>query len=189
MKKNVRVAVLALIAAPALADSHMKAGLWEMRIVKQVMDGQDMAARMAASQAQMQQMMASMSPAQRKQMEQTMGSRPMSGAANVHRICVSPEMASRDKPAVAPDSQCESTKVERSGNQLRFEMKCPTMTGKGESISHGDSITTRMDAVMTAAGGRHTMQSESQMKYLGPDCQGIKPADQIAREMQGGYQK
>ncbi len=189
MKKTLLVAMFALSATPALADTHMKAGLWEMRVVKQVMDGEDVAARMAASQAQMQQMMSSMSPAQRKQMEQMMGNRPMPGAANVHRICGSPEMASRDKPAVSPDSQCDSTKVERSGNKLRFEMKCPNMTGKGESVSNGDTITTRMDAVMTEEGRRHTMQSESQMKYLGPDCQGIKPADQIAKEMQGAYRK
>jgi hypothetical protein len=29
---------------------------------------------------------------------------------------------------------------------------------------------------MTDARGRHTMQTESQMRYLGPDCQGIKPS-------------
>jgi hypothetical protein len=36
----------------------------------------------------------------------------------------------------------------------------------------------------TGRDGKHTMQTESQMIYLGPDCQGLKPADQIAREMQ-----
>lgn len=181
MKKTVLVAALVLVTTPALADNHMKAGLWEMRILKQVMDGQDMAAQMAASQAQMQQMMSNMPPAQRKQMEQMMGNRPMPGANNTQRICVSPEMASRNKPAMPPDARCESTKVDRSGNKMSFEMKCPNMTGKGESITSGDTITTRMNAVMTDEGGRHTMQSESQMKYLGPDCQGIKPTDQIAK--------
>jgi len=41
-----------------------------------------------------------------------------------------------------------------------------------------------MDMTMTDARGQHSMQTESQMKFLGADCQGVKPADQIARDLQ-----
>ena len=59
MKKLILAAVLPLLATPAFAaDSGMKAGLWEIKTIKQVMDGQDMKAQMAAAQAQMQQQMA-----------------------------------------------------------------------------------------------------------------------------------
>ncbi|MCX8086101.1 MAG: DUF3617 domain-containing protein [Rhodocyclaceae bacterium] len=189
MKKTALALAIALAAPPLLAEGMMKPGLWEVRVVKQIIDGQDMAAQMAAAQAEMQQMLASLPPAQRKQMEQMMGGRAPAGAATTQRICVSPAMASQDKPALPPEARCETTKVTRSGNKLSFEMKCPNMSGKGESIASGDAITTRMDAVMTDERGRHTMQTESQMKYLGPDCQGLKPADQIAKEWQGGARK
>jgi hypothetical protein len=41
-----------------------------------------------------------------------------------------------------------------------------------------------MDMTTTDARGRHTMQSESQMKYLGADCQGVKPVEQLMKSMQ-----
>lgn len=189
MKKMLIGFALATASTLTVADAGIKAGLWEVQVVKQIMDGQDMAAQQAAAMAQMQAQMANMPPAQRKQMEQMMGGRQAMPSANVHRVCISPEMAARDKPVVPPDSRCEPGKYERSGNRTTFEMKCPDMTGKGESIVSGDTISTKMDMVMTDPRGRHTMQSESRMKYLGPDCQGLKPADQMAREMQAGGRK
>jgi len=190
MQKIVLVVALALVAVSAFADGSMKPGLWEMRVVKQIIDGQDMAAQMAAAAAQMQQMRANMSPAQRKQMEQMMGgNQPMPGPGNVQRICVSPAMAKEVKPVMPEDARCAPSNVTRSGNKVSFELKCPNMTGKGESIVSGNAVTTRLDAVMTESGKRHTMQSEWQMRYLGSDCQGVKPADEMAREMQRGYKK
>jgi hypothetical protein len=154
------------------------------------MDGRDMMAQMAGAQAEMQKMMANMPAAQKKQMEAMMG-KQAAPAANVHRICVSPEMAARDKP-MTPDDRCEPAKVSRSGNRTTFEFNCTTdgrtMAGKGESVVSGDTIGSRMDMVTTDARGKHTMQTESQMKFLGADCQGIKPADQIARELQQARQ-
>ena len=192
MKRLLIAAILTVGTTTVQADSMMKPGLWEMHIVKQVVDGQDTSAQMAAAQSQMQQMMANMSPAQRKQMEQMMGKQAMP-SSNMHRVCVSPEMASRDKPMMPPEAKCEPSKVERSGNKTTFAMNCTTegrtMVGKGESIVSGDSMSNRMDMTVTDASGRHTMQTESQMKFLGADCQGIKPADQLAREMQAGRKK
>ncbi|GAB1413897.1 hypothetical protein MASR1M97_26330 [Candidatus Desulfobacillus denitrificans] len=68
MRKAIVILALPLFTAPALADG-MKAGLWEIKTLKQVMDGRDMKAQMDAAQAQMQQQMASLPPDQRKQME------------------------------------------------------------------------------------------------------------------------
>jgi hypothetical protein len=183
MKKLIVVATLALTATSALADTSMKPGLWEVQSLKQIMDGQDMTAQMAAAQQQMQQMLASMPPAQRKQMEQSMGTQA-APSNNAQRICISPEMAAQDKAVTGVDTRCEPTSQQRSGNRISFELKCPTITGKGESTISGDTVTSKMDMVTTEGGQRHTMQSESQMKYLGADCKGIKPADQLVREMQ-----
>lgn len=186
MKKLVLITSLALAATSALADSGMKPGLWEMRVIKQIVDGQDMAAQMAEAQKQMQKMLADMPPAQRKQMEQAMGGQAAMPSNNTQRICISPAMAADDKPVVPTEAKCEPSKVQRSGNKTTYELNCPNMKGKGESIVSGDTITSKMDMVVTERGERHTMQSESQMKYLGSDCKGIKPADQMMREMQRG---
>ncbi|HTY99435.1 MAG TPA: DUF3617 domain-containing protein [Rhodocyclaceae bacterium] len=187
MKKSA-LAVLIALCGTAYADNPgLKAGLWEVTVVRQVMDGRDMTSQMAAAQAQMQQAMAKMSPAQRKQMEAMMGSKGGGQGSGAVRICVSPAMAARDKPMVDPEGRCEPAKVSRSGNKTSFEFNCTTggrtSVGKGETVASGDSMTTHMDMTTTGAEGRHTMQTDSQMKYLGSDCQGVKPADQLAKEM------
>ena len=97
-------------------------------------------------------------------------------------------MAARDKPVVSADSKCEPSNVSRSGNRMTYQIDCVdqgrTMTGKGESVVTGDTIASKMEMLTTGRDGKHTMQMESQMKYLGADCQGLKPADQIARDLQ-----
>lgn len=186
MKKSA-LAILIVLCGTAQAEGPgLKAGLWETTVVRQVMDGKDMGAQMAAAQARMQQAMANMPPAQRKQMEARMGGAAGGGKM---RICVSPAMAARDKPMVDPQGHCQPTKMDRSGNKTTFEFNCSeggrTSVGKGETVASGDMVTTRMDMTSTDASGRHTMQNETQMKYLGADCQGVKPADQMAKEMGG----
>ena len=187
MKRLIVAASLAVLASsPCAQTTGMKAGLWEMRTLKQVMDGKDMQAQMAAAQAQMQQAMANMPPEQRKQMEATMAKQgaAMSGGG-AHRMCISPEMAARDKPMVDPEGRCEPAKVSRSGNKTSYEFNCKSdgrsMVGKGDSTFAGDTITSRMDMTTSDATGKHTMQTEQQMKYLGADCGGLKPVGQAAR--------
>ena len=186
-KATVLGMVVAALSTSVAAQTAMKPGLWEMRTIKHVMDGRDMMAQMAAAQAQMQQMMANMPAGQKEQMEAMMGKQGAS-APNVQRICVSPEMAARDKPVVSADSKCEPSNVSRSGNRMTYQIDCVdqgrTMTGKGESVVTGDTIASKMEMLTTGRDGKHTMQMESQMKYLGADCQGLKPADQIALDLQ-----
>lgn len=192
MKKSL-LAILVVLGGTAWAQgSGLKAGLWEVKQLKQVVDGRDMAAQMASAQKEMQAAMANMPPEQRKQMEAMLGKQgvPAKGATGVTtRICISPAMAAMDKPMVDPEGRCEPAKMNRSGNKTTFEINCTTQgrttVGKGESTHSGDMVTTRMDMTMTDAQGRHTMQSESQMKFLGADCQGVKPFDQMAKGAKG----
>ena len=187
MKRSLLTVALVGAAATAWAGPAMKPGLWEIHTTRQVMDGQDTVTQMAAAQKQMQQMMASLPPEQRKQAEAMMPRHAMPGGG-VQRICVSAEMAARDKPVLPLNGRCEPSKVSRGGNTMTFEFDCTVdgqhMVGKGESMISGDTIGSKMDMTMTDARGQHSMQTESQMKFLGADCQGVKPADQIAREMQ-----
>ena len=186
MKRLIVAATLAVVASsPCAQTPGMKAGLWEMKTIKQVMDGKDMQAQMAAAQAQMQQSMANMPPEQRKQMEAAMAKQgaAMSGGGAM-RMCISPEMAARDKPMLDPEGKCEPAKMSRSGNKTSYEFNCKTaggsMFGKGDSTFAGDTISSRMDMTTTDATGKHTMQTESQMKYLGADCGTLKPVGQAA---------
>ncbi len=188
MKKIILVVLITLLSSTAFAqNSGLKAGLWEFTPISQIMDGRDMSAQMAAAQAKMQQALAKMSPAQREQMQAMMG-RQGSLSEGVMQICISPAMAAKDKPMVDAKGDCEPTKVSRSGNKTSFEINCTTKgggtsVGKGESTVSGDMVTTRMDLAMTDdRGNHHTMKSEAKMKYLGSDCKGITPADQMARK-------
>ncbi len=187
--KTVTLATLLILSTAAMAQgSTLRQGLWEVKPISQLIDGKDMTAQMAASQERMQKSIASMPPEQRKQMQAMMG-RQGAPAGSGTRICVSAAMAARDRPMVDPDGRCEPAKVSRNGNRTSFEFNCVTegrsMVGKGESTASGDLVSTRMDMTTTDAQGRHTMQSEVQMKYLGADCQGLKPIDQMVKEARG----
>ena len=180
--KQCTLAILAVLSGTAVAQSSsLKPGLWEVKAVRQVVDGRDLSAQMAAASAKMEQAMANMTPEQRKQMEAMMSGqgRPQSASGGATRICVSPAMAAKDKPMVDPEGRCEPAKVSRNGNKTSFEFNCSrdgrTQVGTGESTVSGDTVTSRMDMTVTDAQGRHTMQTESQMRFLGTDCQGIKP--------------
>lgn len=187
MKRTIVAVAIAAAAVGAMAETMVKPGLWEIRVVRQIMDGRDVTALLPVALASMQQMMAGMTPQQRKQIEATLGKQAANGSAT-QRICVSPEMAAGDKPLLPPEVKCEPTAFNRGGSRVTFEVSCAdlgrTVTGKGESLLASESVATRIDMVMNDASGRHTMQNESQAKFVGADCGGLKPADRVAREMQ-----
>jgi hypothetical protein len=187
MKRPVLACVLLAVAGAALADdARLKPGLWEMKLVRQVVDGQDVTAKMLAAQERARQMMASMSPEQRKQMEAMMGTMPTPAANGTVRICVSPAMAASDSGLTDPQGQCPPAKVERSGKTVTFDFSCSkdgrSMSGHGQTTINGDSVATSVQSTLSdARSGQHTMQSESQMTFVGSDCQGIKPADELMK--------
>ncbi len=194
MKLSIATAVLALCAlgvvhAQGPAPSGMKAGLWESRSVKMVMDGKDMLPQMVAAQTQMREQMAKMPPEQRKKMEAVLGSNQ--GDPLTQRMCVSPEMAQQQQAMVPRPARadCAEPKLTRDGNRTAFEFSCKqakgTITGKGETVASADQVKVTVDTVNTdAAGAKHTMQVETHMKFLGADCGGLKPLDQMAKQAQ-----
>jgi hypothetical protein len=182
MHRSVIAGLIVLASAATFAAGFgLKPGLWEMHIVKQVRDGRDMTAQLATGAAQMQQAMASMTPEQRARLEAMMKARGTESiGSGIVRMCVSPEMASRDTPIVDRDGHCQPSTVNRSGNTTTFEVSCKTpageMTGKGESVNSGDLITTKMDVTTRDSKGEtHVIHSEHELKYLGADCGDVKP--------------
>jgi hypothetical protein len=192
MKKTIMAVAIAATAAGAMAEATVTPGLWEIRVVRQIMDGRDVTALLPVALAGMQQMVANMTPEQRKQWEATLGKQVPSGGTS-QRICVSPEMAAGDKPLLPPDVRCEPTAFNRGGSRVTFEFRCAdqgrTVTGKGESLLASEDVATRIDLVLNDASGRHTLQNESRAKFVGADCGGLRPADQIAREKKAERKK
>lgn len=183
MKKLILAAVLPLLATPAFAaDSGMKAGLWEIKTLKQVMDGQDMKAQMAAAQAQMQQQMASMPPEQRKQMEQMMAQQGvgMGPKGQTVKVCVSKEQAEMD--GIPPQQGC-TQKVQRvDASTMKVAFSCKG--GQGQPPSSGEGTVTMQGP--TAYTGQFKFKTESQGKpeqidmaqsgkWLSDSCGAIKP--------------
>ena len=183
MRKPIIAGLAALVAIPAFAGGFgLRSGLWETRVVKQVVDGRDMSAQIAGATSQMQQAMAAMPPEQRARVEAMMKQHggPAIGNDGSVRICVSAEMASRDKPFVDREGHCQPATVNRSGDHTTFEFSCNwngvESTGKGEATTSGDVIRTQVDTKTHKTGGEtHVTHSETEMKFLGSDCGGVKP--------------
>lgn len=178
-------------ALPSLnTGGGIQAGLWEAKVTQQVVDGQDVHAKMQAAQQEMLQMLKNMPPAQRQQMEKTMGARMMAGSTT--QICISPAMAAMNKPLPPKDMQCETLKAQRSGNSLDYEMSCKnashSIKGKGKSSFTATSMKNQVDMQTQDAksGQRHQMQTASEMRFISSNCGAVKPLDELTKELQAG---
>jgi len=157
---------------------NLKPGLWEIKMIKQVVDGRDMTAAMMSMADNMQQAMASMTPEQRAKMQATLGGTGL-GTNNGFRICVSPEMAKRNTPIVDKDGKCQPATVNHSGNVTTYEFSCnsngSSRQGKGQVTTVGDVVSNVADMTSTTAKGTHSMHTETEMHFIGADCGDVKP--------------
>ena len=176
-------------ALPSLnVGGGIQAGLWEAKVTQQVVDGQDVHAKMQAAQQEMLQMLKNMPPAQRQQMEKMLGARLMAGGAT--QVCISPAMAAMNKPLPPKDMRCETLKMQRVGNSLDYEMNCKSAThsmqGKGKSSFTATSMKTQMDMQTQdiKSGQRHRMQTASEMRFVSSNCGAVKPLDALVKELE-----
>ena len=171
--------VLAAAAAAAFScgasAQNLKPGLWE---VTNNMKG----GGMDNSMAQMQQQMKTMSPEQRKMVEDMMTKQGMkmgttAGGGMSVRTCMTREMVERQE-VPSQQGDCRTTNQQRSGNTMKFAVTCtnPPSTGEGQvTIVSPESYTMKM-AVNSQAGGKpHTTNMEATGKWVSADCGGIKP--------------
>jgi hypothetical protein len=180
VKKFLCAAVPAILVMCGQAQAANKPGLWEMRVIKNVVDGQDHSAQMAAMGDKMQAAMAKLSPQQRAQMSAMMGHTGMSvGNQGAIQMCITPEMAKRDVPVVDKDHACKPASVQRNGNHTTYEISCTsngtTTTGKGEATVNGDTVSMSSDLTTKSASGTHHIQTEMEMRFVGSDCGNVKP--------------
>jgi hypothetical protein len=173
---------IAIAAAPVFAAGiGLKAGLWEVRLVKQTVDGRDMSTQLAALLEHMQQVMANLPPEQRERIEAMMKQNGVTEGNNGgFRVCVSPEMAQRDTPVLDREGHCQPASIQRHGSTTDFQFSCTTngvtMSGKGQAVMVDRVIRTHTEVTThTAAGATHQTQNDSEMTYLGSDCGEVKP--------------
>lgn len=166
------------VAATAQAQS-IKPGLWEMT---QKVGG---SAQMDQAMAQMQQQMASMSPAQRKQMEDMLAKQGMAmptqgaGGGMAMKVCITPEMAAKQDMPMQGEGDCTSTVTSRSASALKMNFVCkkPPSSGEGTYTFSGDSAyTVKMVMNTTHQGKPQTVTMDGQGKWLSASCGTVKPA-------------
>ena len=181
-----------MLAASALAHADMpgvKAGLWQTKLIHQIVDGKDMAAQIAATQAKMQAMMANMTPEQRAQMGPMLKNMPDQNG-NM-RVCFSAAMAAKQTAMIDPQGHCTASSSTPVGNKVSFSFTCnqngTTSTGTGERVLNGNVVTTHLDITSTDAKGQHKVQMDTEMTYLGSDCQGVTPMDELIKSMPGQH--
>lgn len=171
------LAILAFMTAtclPAMGQS-MQPGLWS--IENKVGGNPEMEKAMAQMQAQL----AAMPPAQRKQMEAMMGksgvSMASSGAMAV-KVCITPEMASRQQMPTQTQGDCTSKIDSRTGNTLKVSFSCtnPVSSGQGVYTFDGDKAYTMKMAIKSQEGGQtRNMTMDAKGQWLSADCGSVKP--------------
>lgn len=168
---------LALCAAAAAQTlTARKPGLWELKTTHQ-------GGPMADAQKQMEAAMASMPPAQRKQMEEMMRKQGVGvgGQPGVMRICVSPAMAARqDFAQPDPKDNCQHKVTPVSSSEAKFSFTCKGDEGPSSGEGRLWNLTSEGYQSQMKLQSRHegkpvTMDVQQSARWVGTDCQGIKP--------------
>ena len=161
----------------------LKAGLWEVKVLKQIMDGRDMSAQMAAAMSQAQAALANLPPEQRARIQAMMSNAGVGvgpgGSGGGFRICISPQMAQRNAPVLDKDGRCRPVMLTRHGDQVDFQFSCNSngtaIQGKGEATITAESVSTHTEMTTTSSNGTHQLQNDTQMSYISADCGDVKP--------------
>ena len=170
----------ALLAAAGWAHAQsqkLRPGLWEHTVSMKSQSGQ-----MEAAMAQMQKSLASMTPEQRKQMEQMMAQQgvSMGPKGNAVKMCITAEQADLDN--IPPQEGCTQN-VKRTGpNTVAMTFSCkgskgePPTSGEGTMTFSGPTAYTGNFKVKTTSAGKPEQIDMAQTgKWLSADCGAIKP--------------
>lgn len=188
---------LGLSSASLATPLQLKPGLWESH-----MEGSTpgMPAGVDTAKAQeamkkMQAQMAQMSPEQRRMMEKYMGGMQdrFSSDGGI-RICISPEDLKQEKLPLEQRSNqmdCKTDIVSRSSQRWVVKTQCsnPPMNSETEAIFESPtSYVVKSKGQMTRQGKSQPFAMTMRMKYLSPDCGGVKSASELRAQYQQGQQ-
>lgn len=165
------------VGAAGAQTQKLRPGLWENTVSMKSQSGQ-----IEAAMAEMQKSMASLSPAQRKQMEQAMAQQgvQMGPSGNTVKICISPEQADLDR---IPAQEGCTQNVQRTGpSTVAMTFSCkgtqgqPPSSGVGTMTFQGPTAYTGQFKVKTTTDGKpEQIDMVQNGKWLAADCGAIKP--------------
>ena len=174
------ITILLLPGALGLAHAQpqkLRPGLWEHTVSMKSQSGQ-----MEAAMAQMQKSLASMTPEQRKQMEQMMAQQgvSMGPKGNTVKICISAGQADLDN--IPPQEGCTQN-VQRTGpNTVAMTFSCKGAKGEAPTTGEGSmtfsgptAYTGNFKVTSTTAGKPEQIDMAQAGKWLSADCGAIKP--------------
>jgi hypothetical protein len=168
---------LMLLGAASVFAQSTKPGLWE---IQTRMEGNP---QMDQAMAQMQQQMASMSPAQRKMMEDMLAQQGVNlgagkdGAMSV-KVCITPEMAARQELPTQTDGDCKTQITSRTASAMKLSFTCtnPPSSGDGSYTFRGDTgydMTMRVKSLQNGKPINTTMEGTG--RWLDADCGKVRP--------------
>ena len=177
MLRTVSIAVILLASATGASAQNMKPGLWE--ITNNVQGG---GKDLTVAMERMQKQMASMSPEQRKMVQDMMAKQGVQmgagGAAGVGgisiKMCLTPEMVERNEVAPKQHGDCTHTASPRVGNTMKYSFQCakPVSSGQGEvTFTSPEAYSMKM----SMTGAERTMDMQTSGKWLGANCGDVKP--------------
>lgn len=169
-------------SAHSMDMTQRKPGLWEVQTSTQ---GGPM-----AQMPDMGETLAKMPPEQRAMVERMMKERGvgMGGKPNSFRYCMTKAQVERDDMQTDPDTECTKKVSNTSASSGTFSFSCKrkdgsTMSGEGR-VSDVTPESYAMDMHMKVQGGQGQamdMQVSQKARWLGADCQGLKPLGQAGK--------
>ena len=172
--KTTAFLLLAGLAAGARAQ-NMKPGLWEFKQTPQLAPSQQ------AQMAQAQKAMESMSPEQRKMMEDMMAKNGvnmnMAGGTITLKTCVTKEQAERNMAPLASQGNCTQD-VKRSGSSINTHFVCTDPASEGDAVvtlRGNEGFSNEVTIRQQRQGKTETTKISGQGRWLGADCGSIQP--------------
>jgi hypothetical protein len=179
--------LIAAVTASLALGSHAadpakrKPGLWEVQTTTQG------AGMPQGGMPDMNEAMKKMSPEQRAMVERMMKDRGvgMGARPNSFRYCLTKERAEREYvPPPDADTECTHKVSHTSSTEAKFSFSCKrkdgsTVEGQGRAYDlTPESYATEVDMKMQHQGQPMQIHTQQKGRWLGADCQGLKPLGQ-----------
>jgi Protein of unknown function (DUF3617) len=155
----------------------MKAGLWEINRLSQLINGQPMPDPSAMMAAQLK----NMPPQMRQQIEAQMKAQGVQmsniGGTSSVRMCITPDMLAQNRWQKA-ENGCTTASLSHSGNTWNWKVKCTQPPGEGEgatTFSSSEAYTTKMHMTTVMQGKKQVMDMTHSAKWLSANCGDVKP--------------
>jgi hypothetical protein len=171
-KKHIPVLFVSIFMATAVqaAEHRMRPGLWEMSTTSDLLR---LVPHIPADQMERLRNLARQNGIDMPEIR--------NGAAT-SKVCITPEMASRDIPPdlTQRESGCAAKNISRTGSTYKTDLVCdgPKVKGTGKaegSFSSPESFTGRTEFVGEVQGTPVNERADTSGRWVGADCGTVRP--------------